>query len=239
MTVAREHYLLQPGAAFAYRAGVGFLLIMLAVAAVFAARFAVSAGLADSVEVAHIAANQRLWRTAEPVALTDHMQRLDDLAKAQRLAPSDAAPYELAARLHATPVMAGGQTATAPLMAREALLAALVRRPASGYAWAKLAAAEYALMPPGRLTDGFLQAHANAARFGPWEFEVLVTVVDLGLATWNETTAGGKAVTEGAITRLGLRNPDDVMNIAVRRGGLAQICDKPRWQAKPECGQFL
>ena len=238
MTVAHTVLWQQSGLAYRHRIGAGLLVCVLFVAAVFAVRFAASNLLVEGVDAAQGAAYRRQSQLTEPISQADQLHWLNDLATAQRLAASDAAPHDLARRVHLTPVQAGDQTFTSPSFARAALQAALVRRPTSGYGWAHLAAVEYGLMPAGKLTDEFLQAHANAAQFGPWEREVLAVVVDLGLATWNETTAGSKAVTEGAIARLGLRHPDDVLAFAVRRGGLAQICDKPRWQEKPQCQGF-
>gem|GEM_PF-4024719 len=70
----------------------------------------------------------------------------------QQIMPRNANKFEESARIHGAFVREVGVLYADHIAARDAVQQALALRPTSGYAWANLAAAEYALLPPATLS---------------------------------------------------------------------------------------
>lgn len=109
-------------------------------------------------------------------------------------------------------------------------------RPTSPYSWADIVAADYR---KGDSTGEIQAAIRNAARLGPAEPEVQRTVIDYGLALWDEESPQTRQAVETAITGAMKRDPAEALQIAERRGRLAVACrhlaDAPR-RVDPEWG---
>lgn len=109
-------------------------------------------------------------------------------------------------------------------------------RPTSPYSWADIVAADYR---KGDVAGEIQAAIRNAARLGPAEPEVQRTVIDYGLALWDEESPQTRQAVETAITGAMKRDPAEALQIAERRGRLAVACrhlaDAPR-RADPEWG---
>ena len=219
-------------------------IIGLLLASIVSVRFAVSDFTVAGVDAKFIAAYAGAFRGGELIKLSDQSRWLGDIKKASSLAPNSPLPHELAFQIHGTLLslmekLEVGQIIDQITSAITDAKSALVLRPSSGNAWANLALAESWLMLPGTLSPGFSQALENAAKFGPWEREVSMVVVDLGFATWENATPVARQATEAAMVRLGLRYPEEVMTAAEKRGMQAVACGYARWQKHPKCQTFL
>lgn len=141
----------------------------------------------------------------------------DALQQALARSPGDPAAHELLGILHATRLDAP------PLLEQSLghLVASIARRPTSPYSWANYARASYDL---GRTGEPYAAALRAAAFLGPGEPEVQETVADLGLATWEETSAATRESVDGALRRGMARDPVRLLQIAGRRGRLAAAC---------------
>ena len=106
---------------------------------------------------------------------------------------------------------------------------AVALRPTSPYTWAAIADARYR---QGQTGSAFETALRHAAELGPAEPEVQRTVVDLGLATWDEVAPTTRTAVEKTISGAMQRDAGEVLQIAERRGRLAVACrhlsDAPR-----------
>ncbi|HXF79041.1 MAG TPA: hypothetical protein VN598_09280 [Usitatibacter sp.] len=99
--------------------------------------------------------------------------------------------------------------------------AAVELRPSSPYAWAEVVAAQYR---EGDTKGSIEAAMRNAARLGPAEPEVQRTVVDYGLALWDEEAPETRRAVETAVTGAMMRDPAETLHIAERRDRLAVAC---------------
>ena len=98
---------------------------------------------------------------------------------------------------------------------------AAVMRPGSPYVWASIA------MLKVRLKDmdaEFFGALERAGRLGPWEPQVQIAMIDVGLATWKWLNRPGKEWVLGALERGLLRQAAEVQRIAAIHGTLPQDC---------------
>ena len=98
---------------------------------------------------------------------------------------------------------------------------AAAMRPGSPYVWASIA------MLKARLNDmdfEFYGALERAGRLGPWEPQVQVAMVDVGLATWAWLARPGKDLVLGALERGLLRQVAEIRRIAAIHGSLPQVC---------------
>jgi cytochrome c-type biogenesis protein CcmH/NrfG len=118
---------------------------------------------------------------------------------------------------------------------------AIALRPTSPYTWAAIADARYRRGDTG---PAFEAALRRAAELGPAEPEVQRTVVDLGLAVWQEEAPATRAAVEETIAGAMKRDAGEVLQIAERRGRLAVACryiaDAPRRVGSEElatCGR--
>jgi len=189
------------------------------------ARSAVHSGLAG--EVAYRSAQEiATWSASgsEPGLQTVDWL-LSDLAAADRSAPGDPNVEELLGNLAARRI-------DRPEFLDEALVhyrRAVALRPTSPYSWADIVAADYRKGATGAELDAALR---NAAMLGPAEPEVQRTVIDYGLALWDEEPAETRRAVEATVTAAMKRDPAETLQIAERRGRLAVACrhlgDAPR-----------
>lgn len=105
--------------------------------------------------------------------------------------------------------------------ARDALEQAVRARPAMPHAWAHLALAKYLL---GETDARFRQSLELAIRLGPWEREVHRIATDLGLAVLDEVPPPLRAAILENVRRGALRQSDLMVNLALKRGRLAEVC---------------
>ena len=148
-----------------------------------------------------------------------------DLERAQSVTPDDPEIEELLGEL-------SGRRIDRPDFRDEALAhfsRAVALRPTSPYTWAAIADARYR---KGDTGSAFETALRRAAELGPAEPEVQRTVVDLGLATWDEVGPATREAVERTVTGAMKRDAPEVLQIAGRRGRLAVACrhlaDAPR-----------
>jgi len=148
-----------------------------------------------------------------------------DLERARSVTPGDPEIEELLGEL-------AGRRIDRPDFRDEALAhfaRAIALRPTSPYTWAAVADARYR---KGDTGPAFETALRRAAELGPAEPEVQRTVVDLGLATWDEVAPATRETVEKTVTGAMRRDAAEVLQIAGRRGRLAVACrhlaDAPR-----------
>jgi hypothetical protein len=163
------------------------------------------------------------WSRTKAVSPPPRLERIRrELAQAARAVPGDPAVQELLG------VIAERDAPGAP-EALERFMRAIELRPSSPYAWAGIVTVEY-----GRGGRGprFEAALRNAAFLGPSEPEVQRTVVDYGLAVWDEIAPDTRAAVERSVAGAMARDPAETLQIAFRRGRLAVACrhlsDAPR-----------
>ena len=98
---------------------------------------------------------------------------------------------------------------------------AAAMRPGSPNVWASIA------MLKVRLNDmdfEFYGALERAGRLGPWEPQVQVAMVDIGMATWGWLAKPGREWVLGALERGLLRKEPEIKRIAAVHGTLPQLC---------------
>ena len=98
---------------------------------------------------------------------------------------------------------------------------AAAMRPGSPYVWANIA------MLKARLNDTdfeFYGALERADRLGPWEPQVQIAMIDVGLAAWTWLARPGRDLVLGALERGLLRQAPEVRRIAAIHGTLPQVC---------------
>lgn len=138
----------------------------------------------------------------------------DDLQRAAARVPGDPSVQELLGLLQAF----------TPEYSDEALVhfsKALELRPTSPYSWANFVEASYR---KGGSGPGFEAALRRAAETGPSEPEVQRTVVDYGLAVYDEVGPATRSAIDRMIAAGMIRNPLEIMRIAQRRGRLDTAC---------------
>ena len=94
-------------------------------------------------------------------------------------------------------------------------------RPGSPYVWASIA------MLKVRLNDmdfEFYGALERAGRLGPWEPQVQLAMIDVGMASWGWLARPGKEWVLGALERGLLREAPEIKRIAAVHGTLPQLC---------------
>ncbi len=116
--------------------------------------------------------------------------------------------------------------------AHEQYSKAVVLRPTSPYAWANRAWARYHL---GLLDAEFYAALENAIRLGPWEREVQLVVVDLGLGLWPLMSPDLRVKILGMVQRGQRRYAQNMIDIATRYGRLPEVCTVEKLAALPAC----
>jgi hypothetical protein len=149
----------------------------------------------------------------------------DSMRQALELEPSNPHFVEQSARLQE--LRALGLQQRDPAL-REELRQSLAQyrnaaamRPGSPYVWASIA------MLKARLNDmdfEFYGALERAGRLGPWEPQVQVAMVDVGLATWAWLARPGRDLVLGALERGLLRQAAEIRRIAAIHGSLPQVC---------------
>lgn len=148
-----------------------------------------------------------------------------DLERAQRMTPGDPQIDEMLGELARRRI----DRADAIDDALAHFSRAVELRPASPYTWAAIVEARY---HKGDIGPAFEAAVRRAADLGPSEPEVQRTVVDFGLATWDEIGPSTRQSIERMVTGAMRRDPGEILQIAERRGRLAVACrhlpDAPR-----------
>ncbi len=94
-------------------------------------------------------------------------------------------------------------------------------RPGSPYVWAAMA------MLKVRLNDmdyEFYGALERAGRLGPWEPQVQIAMIDVGMATWPWLAKPGREWVLGALERGLQRQGPEIRRIAAVHGSLPQVC---------------
>lgn len=91
----------------------------------------------------------------------------------------------------------------------------LVERPAWPYVWSNIVAIKLKL---GQLDKEFALAMERVATLAPWDWEVQMTIVDGGLAYWDELPANLQAVVTATIKRGLLSQPWEFTELAEQMG---------------------
>ena len=98
---------------------------------------------------------------------------------------------------------------------------AAAMRPGSPYVWANIA------MLKARLDDmdfEFYGALERAGRLGPWEPQVQIAMIDVGLTAWTWLARPGRDLVLGALERGLLRQEPEIRRIATIHGTLPRVC---------------
>lgn len=98
---------------------------------------------------------------------------------------------------------------------------AAVMRPGSPFVWASIA------MLKVRLNDMDFELYGaleRAARLGPWEPQVQIAIIDVGLAAWPWLARSGRVRVLEALERALLRQEPEVRRIAAIHGTLPRVC---------------
>ena len=161
-------------------------------------------------------------RTPRPEAIGP---ALASLREARLLEPSNPHYVEQVARLRELQALPLGPRDPAR---REGLLQSLAQyreaaamRPGSPYVWASIA------MLKVRLNDmdfEFYGALERAGRLGPWEPQVQIAMIDIGMASWGWLAKPGREWVLGALERGLLRQETQVKRMAAIHGTLPQLC---------------
>lgn len=177
----------------------------------------------------------RLARADHATAVRETQQLGASLRRWQALDPNDPAVAEWLGGVY-TITARGAPTAEAAAVewkaAHEQYSMAVVLRPTSPYAWANRAWARYHL---GLLDAQFYAALENAIRLGPWEREVQLVVVDLGLGLWPVMPSDLRLKVLGMVQRGQRRYAQNMVDIAARYGRLAEVCTFERLATLPAC----
>jgi len=107
---------------------------------------------------------------------------------------------------------------------------AIRRRPGSPYTWANIALLKTQLSEPDR---EFEIALRNAARLGPWEPQVQITLADTGLRNWNTLAPETRAALRANVTRALRWQDAKLFELARRTGRLNVLCASPGVQRSP------
>ena len=150
---------------------------------------------------------------------------LASLREARMFEPSNPHYVEQVARLRELQALPLGPRDPAR---REGLLQSLAQyreaaamRPGSPYVWASIA------MLKVRLNDmdfEFYGALERAGRLGPWEPQVQIAMIDVGMATWGWLAKPGRQWVLGALERGLLRQEPEIRRMAAVHGSLPQLC---------------
>ncbi|MBI3715720.1 MAG: hypothetical protein HY255_06970 [Betaproteobacteria bacterium] len=145
----------------------------------------------------------------------------DELQMTLSLDPGNPSLRRQAADLLAIPLKDGDRYRSFLDESRNEATKAAILRPGFAYEWSNLATAKYRL---GEIDPVLFRSLQNAAMLGPWEPPVQWEVIDTGFAVWDQLP---KPVQENvlALARNGARHyPNEVLNIAQRRGRLELVC---------------
>ena len=200
--------------------------ILLAAALLVAGMYSAAlCGLAD----AHYTSARLTLAEGTPARGAPHAEAvvsaLASVRQALALEPSNPHFVEHSARLHE--LRALGRQPRDPAMRddlRQSLAQfheAAVMRPGSPYVWASIA------MLKVRLNDmdvEFYGALERAGRLGPWEPQVQIAMIDIGLAAWARLARPGKDLVLGALERGLLHQAPEVRRIAAAHGTLPRVC---------------
>jgi len=98
---------------------------------------------------------------------------------------------------------------------------AAAMRPGSPYVWASIAMLKERL---NNMDFEFYGALERAGKLGPWEPQVQIAMIDVGLATWPWLAKPGRVWVLGALERGLLRQAPEIRRIAAVHGNMSQIC---------------
>jgi predicted Zn-dependent protease len=184
-------------------------------------------GSADST-VYEAGKEMATWRTQPGRQTFDWIKA--DLERAVTRDPNDASLQEMLGRL----CLVGSREEAAADEAIARFKRALQQRPTSPYSWASLVEALYRRGVIGPEFEGALQ---RAAASGPREPEVQRTVVDYGLAVWDEVSPSTRSAIDRMVANGMARDASEILQISDRRGRLGIACahldpsmrTDPRW----------
>lgn len=201
----------------------------------FCGRAVVVGWVAHDVRSEQAALPARLAKADHDTAVRETQQLGASLHRWQELDPHDPEVaewlgdhYTITARNAPTPEAVAVEWRAA----HEQYSKAVVLRPTSPYAWANRAWARYHL---GLLDAEFYAALDNAIRLGPWEREVQLVVVDLGLGLWPVMSPELRVKILGMVQRGQRRYAQNMIDIATRYGRLAEVCTFEKLAALPAC----
>jgi cytochrome c-type biogenesis protein CcmH/NrfG len=140
-----------------------------------------------------------------------------ELDRAAALAPGDATVHELLG-------IVAERRIDRPGFLDEAIAhyeRAVTLRPTSPYTWVQIAKALYRKGDTGPTFEAALR---RAAELGPSEDDIQRTVVDYGLALWDEEAPRTRSSVDTMLRRAMQRDPAEILQIAERRGRLAVAC---------------
>ncbi len=211
----------------------GCALLLLFLAA-FAIRVAWAAEIAQDVAAARAVFQKRFLELGTLPQLPERNALLELVAYARELDIQNPELLENKALLLSMPVETNDFDRAAMQFQGDAVtefVAAVAARPVSAYAWINLASIRY---QAGKVDTQFYAALENAALLGPWEPDVQLKVIDLGLAVWPEMPQALQAVVAKVLGQAQQHYASKVFEIAARRGRLDLLCRFERKTAVAE-----
>ena len=212
------------------------VILALAAASVVSVRHAVADSILDDVVAGFRAAWAESVASGEPIKgyfLTANIERLKF---ASGLAPARAAFFEVMGSHYLTPALQNGVVSTNPLAAHAVQRETVSRLPTFPYVWADLlSSADLIATSDPSTRPNVVFALQQATKLGPWEREVSMVVVDVGLANWEQCDAATKSLVRQAVSRLAFRYPEDVMTLAAKRGNVSVVCGDQQLRGRKEC----
>ena len=209
--------------------------ILLTGAGYFCAHRGSSALVVANAAVLQIDLQTRASRTVGTIEAREVQAVGDALHHAHNLDPSNPNTSEQLGSHYALSVRdvyAAGNVSSHWAKARQHYASAVVMRPTSPYSWANLAWTKFHLQ---QIDAEFYRALDSAIRFGPWEPEVQLVVVDLGFALWEQLPADMRPKIL-AIARNGQRRfATQIAAVAKQRGRLADVCRFDKLATMPVC----
>lgn len=195
-----------------------------------------AASLGDGVLEDQVEWQGRQAKSGDLPSLREWEESFAELAQARKLDPRNPQLAEQLGQLYLAGVKNGSEVTAFGSRAIEPFVEAVAMRPSSPYAWANLAWAKYY---SGQVDKVFYAALANAARLGPWEKEIQLIVVDLGLALWNDLPADLRAEISVVAGNAQLRMATEVVAIGQKRGRLGEVCGLEKTRLTDTCKSFV
>lgn len=165
---------------------------------------------------------------------TDWQMVHDALEQAARWDAKNPAIAEQMGQLWGMRANSGDATDMPYARAVQYLSQAAILRPVSPYTWANLAWVKYQL---GEVDNIFYTALENAIKMGPWEREVQMAVVDLGLALWDEMPSHLQPLVWQIVQNGLQRYSMEISRIAIRRGRQSMVCGLDMMVKSKQCEQ--
>lgn len=208
--------------------------ILLTGACYFCAQWGLANLVAANATAMQLDLQTRATRTVGTIEAREVQAVGDALHHAQRVDPFNPNTAEQLGSHYALSVrdIDGDNGGSHWAKAQQHYASAVVMRPTSPYSWANLAWTKFHLK---QIDAEFYRALDSAIRLGPWEPEVQFVVVDLGFALWEQLPAEMRPQILATAQNGQRRYATQIIEIAKRRGRLADVCKFEKLATMPVC----